>query len=162
MPRRVVVIGPKRSGKDTVCGLLGSPYKSTSQVFAPRAVKRFADHGLCQYRSVQACFDDRGQHRQQWFDWIRAYTKVNPARLGREVFRTVDVLCGCRSRFELAVIRAKFPDALVVWVDASTRVPPTAEAMDVTAQDADVTVNNNGTLSETRQQLEFMCLTAAS
>jgi len=158
-PRRLnlMVIGHGRHGKDTVSALIADQFDLTwgassfllsERVVYPVLKDRYG------YRSVAECFDDRSNHRAEWFDTIAAYNAGDPARFTRELYDVYDIYCGLRNRDEFVAARKEGLIDLTIWVDASERMPPEDSAScTVTKADADIVIDNNGTEAELERRL---------
>ncbi len=146
----VLIIGHGRHGKDTVCELLAPQFSSISSSLA--AVRYFIFDALKEkygYTNKEDCYNDRAEHRAEWFALIVAYNKENPTRLAEQIFQEYDIYCGMRSRREFESCRAKKLFQQVVWVDASCRLPLEAtDSMELHADDATIVLDNNGPESD--------------
>lgn len=149
---RLVITGHGRHGKDTVCELLKDRYGFrfiSSSLFVAETVVYPALKDRYGYASVEDCYADRHAHRQEWYDLISAYNTPDGARLGRELFSHYDIYCGIRNRRELDAIKQEELCDLVVWVDASHRLPPEpGTSISVGRDQADYVLDNNGSLED--------------
>jgi len=155
LPRRprLLVIGYRGHGKDTVCELLcnrfGLQFQSSSLFCAQKVVRPWLEEKGIFYPSVESCFYDRDKHRPEWFNAISHYTKNDRARLAREIFSKYDIYCGLRNHDEYVAIREENLCDVAVWIDASKRVTPEPQASCTLAkEDADFVLDNNGSLTE--------------
>ena len=149
----LMVIGYARHGKDTVCELMdGLDFKSSSVACAEIFLfdKLKAKYG---YKTFEECFEDRHNHRQEWFDEIAAYNDPDLSRLSREIFARYPIYCGLRNKEELDAAKAAGLVDLTIWVDASERLPPEVGSISVTKADADIIIDNNGTEEELRTKV---------
>lgn len=161
---KILVIGYARHGKDTVAEMLRDGYGLTftsssmfcaENIMLPYFREKERQPGSPVYPDALACFNDRGAHRAEWYEQIRAYNSGDEARLAREITASHDLYCGMRSAEELeACRRANIFDA-VIWVDASKRgIPPEpASSCTVTPSMADYVLDNGGSLEETKRNL---------
>lgn len=141
---RLLIIGHGRHGKDTVGDILRDKYgmrsTSSSEYAAEKAVFPLMSDF---YPDVQACFEDRANHRELWFHAIRAYNLRPGKTLAAGILEDHDIYTGMRSRVEFDLSRPLFD--LVVWVDAARRLPPEpSRSMELTADDAGWIIDNNG------------------
>lgn len=162
---RVLVLGYARHGKDTVCERLrdvhGFRFTSSSAFCAERvvapALDRLAARHLAAdgrrnefpypgpYMTLEEMFQDRTKHRAFWFDAIAAYNRPDGSRLAREIFAENDVYCGLRNLEEFEAAKEAGAFDVVVWVDASRRLPGEDESSCTVHYGlADVIVDNNG------------------
>lgn len=144
----IVITGHKRHGKDTLCEYLGLPWAASS-VFA---CKKFIFNVLrdrYKYKTKEECFNDRHNHRKEWFDLIVTYNTPDLSKMGSEIFESYDVYCGIRNIDELNALKEKNLIDLCIWVDASQRCEPeSADSITVTADDCDWIISNNKGLSD--------------
>jgi len=152
----LMIIGHAGHGKDTVCRILrdeyGMTFVSPSRLAAEKIIMP-----VIPYPSVDACMDDRGNHRAEWFRLISEYNRNDPARFIREIYQVSDLYCGCRSYRELSFARKEGLFRYAVWVDASHRLPPeSTESCTVNAMSADYVLINTGDLDELRLRVDMM------
>jgi len=108
------------------------------------------------YESPEKCFADRVNHRAEWYALISAYNKLDRSALTKQILRKYDMYVGMRSRAELRASAHMFD--LIVWVDASNRLPPEKSAScTVSADDADVVIRNNGSLADLQTSVADFC-----
>lgn len=149
-----LVIGHGRHGKDTAGKMLaqitGKPYASSSEFAAQKAVfPVLADL----YPDWVACYEDRHRHRELWFHAIAAYNLRPGPMLAEQILHDHGTYVGMRKRAELERSRSLFD--LVLWVDASERLPCEPEtSMELTPDDADLVLDNNGSTDHLRAQIE--------
>lgn len=141
---RLLIIGHGRHGKDTVGEILGETYGmrsvSSSEFAACKAVFPLMRDV---YPDWRACFEDRANHRELWFHAIAAYNLRPGPMLAEQILAHHDIYTGMRRRDEFERSRHLFD--LVIWVDASDRLPPEPPgSMQLTAADADWVIDNNG------------------
>ena len=126
MGKKILIIGHARHGKDTLAEILnehfGLTFKSSSQmaneIFIFEKLR-----GKYGYKTLDDSFNDRINHRAEWHELIVEYNKEDPARLAKEIISVVDIYVGMRSQLELdECLKINLFD-LVIWVDASERLP---------------------------------------
>ena len=149
MHPKLILLGHARHGKDTVADLLrdrhgfkpmGSSLFACERVIMPW----FRSKGI-PYTSWSACYADRVNHRDIWFQLICEFNRKEPARLARLLFEAGhDVYVGMRSAREFEA--ARHLADVVVWVDALGRLPPEpADSFDIDpAAVCDWRIDNNG------------------
>lgn len=150
--KQFIIFGHKQHGKDTVCEYLEKRFGIKFESSSMFAAKKFlfdelkTIHG---YSSIYECFNDRVNHRKYWYEAIRNYNDPDRARLGRELFDVADIYCGIRDRDEFEALKRIGIADLTIWIDASDRKPPEgSESMKLNSRDADIVIDNNGTLDE--------------
>jgi len=154
----IVVLGMKQHGKDTFCEHLrdtfGVTFASTSRFMCDNGLfEQLKDsHG---YATADACFNDRDNHRQLWYNEINRYCTPDGARLIREIFAVKDICCGPRHRVEFDLAKAEGLVNFVIWIDADERLPSEAnDSMTLTKADADVILTNNSTEADFLRAIE--------
>lgn len=151
---KILVIGHSRHGKDTVCEMLqkqyGLNFVSSSLFCAERVIYPMLK-GF--YQTFEECYNDRHNHRALWFNLIAQYNAKDKARLSREILNEYDIYCGLRNREELEAARELFD--LIIWVDASDRLPPEPSAsISVSAEDAHYVLNNDYSINSLEHQIK--------
>ena len=101
------------------------------------------------YTTPQECFEDRVNHRQEWYERICEYNKTDRAKLTKYILSKSDIYVGMRDKEEIEeCIRQSLFD-IIIWVDASERLPKEAgTSNNVGVEYAHFIVPNNGTLDE--------------
>lgn len=153
---KLFVLGQGRVGKDFACEILSKEY-GLKHISSSLFVCEKAVYPVLQpkygYISPEECYQDRFNHRAEWFNLISDYNKDDPARLSRELFAEYDIYCGLRSAEELE--SARHLADIVVWIDATERlgVSEGSDSMTVTKDMADIIIENNGTEGEFRSKV---------
>lgn len=154
---KILVIGHAQHGKDTVGEILRDYYSlrftSSSMFCAEHVMMSHFDTnmGNAYGGSVQACFDDRANHRAKWYQAIKQFNQPDASALGRAIFRNNDVYVGLRSKTELHALKNSGVVDLIIWVDRSDYVPPEPpSSCTVEPWMADFVVDNNGSLEDLR------------
>lgn len=141
----ILLIGHRQHGKTDVGHLLAKVLNTTAHDSSRFMCERVIFPALKDkygYATPQECYDDRGNHRQEWFEMIEAYND-EPDRLTRAILAEGSIYVGMRSRMEFAGSNQHFD--FIVWVDASKRVPEEpSTSMKLTKEDADYVLDNNG------------------
>lgn len=149
---KLLIIGHGRHGKDTVSAIMSSNYGlsfTSSSAFCSKLFIYDMLKDKYGYNSEQECYNDRHNHRAEWFDLICAYNKDDQARLGREIFKENDIYCGLRNYDEFAALKREKVFNYTIWVDRSLILPLEAESsMNLTPDLADFYLDNNGSLVE--------------
>lgn len=176
---KLLIIGHARHGKDTVGDWFvkkGYTFVSSSRFvgekvvwpeFKHRAGRKpfpnethllpFTYSAWPDYFDQEECFKDRDKFRAFWFSTIAAYNRPDRSRLGRELFAQYDMYVGLRNYHELEALRLHKAFDLCIWVDASERVEPEpSSSCTVTPAQADVIIDNNGTLDDLDKTLEVL------
>lgn len=154
---KYIILGHMRSGKDSVAEILfeiyGITYSSSSDVsnriFLFDILKK--KYG---YKTLEECFEDRVDHRDEWFKLICDYNSFDKTRLAKDITKDFDMYVGMRDLEEFqACVDIKLFD-LIIWVDASERIKSENESfMGITKSMADIIIDNNGTYEEFKERV---------
>jgi hypothetical protein len=147
---KILILGHGEHGKDTIADIItdltGLRFESSSRAAAELAVWP----KMPQYTTVQRCFDDRRNHREEWKRLITEYNTPDKSRLCREIVARCDGYIGMRCPIEYAAVKHLF--GYVVWVDASKRKPNDA-TMGIKRECGMILIDNNGTVENARANL---------
>ena len=149
---KLLIIGNARHGKDTVCDILREEFNYSFRSSSDFCAEKFIYAALKDkygYTTYAQCFEDRHNHRAEWYDMIHAYCKDDFARLGREIFAENDIYCGLRNKSEFHAMKNTGVFDYAIWVDRSDHLPPEPkDSMSLEQWMADYTIDNNTTLEE--------------
>jgi hypothetical protein len=155
--KKLLIIGAARWGKDSMAEILrdefGMTFESSSQsasdIFLYDLMKE--KYG---YETSEECFGDRHNHRQEWYEAICDYNKDDKARLAKGIMERTNCYVGMRDRDEIKeCIKQELFD-LIVWVDASDRLPEeAATSFNIDKGCADVIIENNGSYEEFNEKV---------
>lgn len=148
-----MILGYARHGKDTVAEILRDNLKltfvSSSFAAAEKVMVPFLAAKGITYASLDECYVDRINHRQDWFEQISAYNTPDGARLAREIYKDNDIYVGMRNERELETVRKEGLYDYSIWVDRSKHiVPESLASCSVTPAMANFILDNNGTLEQ--------------
>jgi hypothetical protein len=100
------------------------------------------------YKTSEECFEDRVNHRSEWYDMICEYNLNDKAKLAKGILEITDCYVGMRDRNEISECINQLFD-LIVWVDASDRLPlEDSSSFNIDKACADVILDNNGTYEQ--------------
>lgn len=149
----LMIMGEKRHGKDTLCEYLrdtygvtfGSSSKTACDLFLFEKIKK-----LLGYQTPEEAFNDRDNHRQLWYEEIKAYNEANGLdALGKVIYSNHQIYCGIRDKDEFMALKNGGLIDLTIWIDASERLPPeSSNSMKLSKEDADIIISNNGNKAE--------------
>jgi len=157
MNSKLLIIGNMRHGKDTMAEILrdeiGLKFMSSSQAAADIFIYDTLKDKYG-YKTPEECFEDRMNRRPEWYELICDYNKEDRTRLAKEILSKTDCYVGMRDRDEIrACIDNKVFD-LIVWVDASERLPEEdASSFNIDKSCADVIIDNNGTQEQFKERV---------
>lgn len=152
----ILIIGHARHGKDTFAELLNEYYGmsflsssiAASEIFLYDKMK--AKYG---YSSPEECFNDRVNHRDEWYQEICNYNLNDKARLAKDILDRVDCYVGMRDNLEFQSCKEQSIFDFIIWVDASERLPlEPVTSFNISKSDADIIVDNNGNLQQLKNK----------
>jgi hypothetical protein len=150
---KLMIFGYARHGKDTAAEILCQTFGLTSMSSSLYAAKTvmvpyFEKIGL-KYNSFDECYADRVNHRQEWFEEIKAYNTPDGARLGKGLLKEYDIYTGVRNDIEFEAIKAARLFDYSIWVDRSKVLPPEPTTSNkMLPSMANYILDNNGTLDQ--------------
>jgi hypothetical protein len=157
---KILIIGHARHGKDTVAGIMAelfglrfeSSSAAASRIFLFDALKDKYD-----YQTPAECFDDRLNHRAEWFDLIVEYNKNDKARLAKEILKTSDGYIGMRSAGEINECLSQGLFNLIIGVYDDRKPLEPKDSFDFDLFDfADIVIHNNSTLEELKRRVKLL------
>jgi len=157
MNKKILILGHARHGKDTFAEILrdhfGLKFKSSSvaasEIFLYDTLK-----DKYEYETPEECFEDRVNHRQEWHELIVDYNKDDRARLAKDILKDADCYVGMRSGLEIDECKIQGLFDIIVWVDASERLPlEPKESFNIDISYADFIVPNHGTYEEFEERV---------
>lgn len=153
--KKILILGHARSGKTTFANLLSERLgvkciDSSAYCFEKAVWPTLKDkYG---YKTKEEAIQDRVNRREDWFNLISEYNDV-PDRVSREILSESDIYVGMRNRREFEGSKHLFD--LILWVDASKRVPnESTKSMELTQEDAHQIVYNNHDLGTLKIYVE--------
>lgn len=149
---RLLIIGSARHGKDTLAELFseefGLKFKSSSQAASEIFIYEEL-RGKYGYKTPEECFEDRMNHRPEWYRMICDYNVDDKARLAKGILELTDCYVGMRDRGEIDECINQGLFDLIIWVDASKRLPlESFESFNIDPSCADIIIDNNGTFEQ--------------
>lgn len=151
-PRRILVCGPGRAGKDTALDYLASITTlrnagSTSKYITPYAAGQLGISEAEAYRRR----NESDEMRERWRQLGDEYRRDDPALFVRMALRHGDMTGGCRTVEEIEAVRAEHLVDLIVWIN-NPRVPHDP-SLKFSIEAADVIIPNHWSLPEFEQRL---------
>ena len=155
MRKKLLIVGHGRHGKDTVCEILRDKHGYSFESSSAFCSKLFIYDMLKKkynYTSEEECYNDRHNHRAEWYNAICDYNYPDAAKLGREIFKAHDIYCGFRNKREFFAMKNTGVFDYAIWVDRGDHLPPESkDSMSIEPWMADYHIDNNGTVDD----LEF-------
>jgi len=156
---RLLILGYGRHGKDTVAQMLadkhGFKFTSSSEFVGREII--WESWGKLRYPDFETMYANRHQWRRQWMEMIALYNTPDKTRTARTMLeRGYDMYVGMRRMDEYEASRHLFD--YIIWVDRSEHLPPETGSMDITrdSAEADFTINNNGTLADLDEAVDYL------
>ena len=152
----LLIIGHGRHGKDTLAEIFAEHYRMTFKASSMAASEIFIYDVLKHkygYQSAEECFNDRANHRSEWYNLICEYNKHDKSKLAKEIMEKSDCYVGMREDSEIKECISQKVFDLIIWVDASKRLPKESkDSFNITIDNADIVIYNNGTLDEFKEK----------
>lgn len=154
---KLLLIGNARHGKDSLAEILNDEFGYTFESSSQSAANIFLYDLLKDkygYTTPEECFEDRVNHRQEWYEAICEYNKEDKARLAKGILERSDCYVGMRDRNEIEECMRQGIFDLIVWVDASDRLPmEDANSFNIDKSCADIIIENNGTYEQFKEKV---------
>lgn len=142
---KLLILGSGRHGKDSVAEIIrdlyglsfmSSSWATCSEVVYPAIKFKYG------YESAVDCYNDRHNHREEWFCLISRYNTPDKSSLAKLILSRCDVYVGLRCPVEFEASRHLFDH--ILWVDASKRLPiEPSMRIEFDVNDM-ILINNNG------------------
>ncbi|MCA9750028.1 MAG: hypothetical protein KC414_13040 [Romboutsia sp.] len=101
---KLLIIGSARHGKDTVAEFINKHFGMTFQSSSLAASEIFIYDTLKEkynYDNPEQCFEDRVNHRAEWYELIKEYNVISKTKLAREILKKNDMYVGMREHTEI-------------------------------------------------------------
>lgn len=155
---KLLIIGHGRHGKDTVADMIAKKFNVKFQASSEFLAERLMFPALktkYNYSSTKECFDDRHNHRAEWYDLICDYCSSDKAKLGREIFTENHIYCGLRNKAEFHAMRNEGVFDYCIWVDRSDHLPAEdRSSMSLEIWMADFVIDNNYSLADLETEVD--------
>jgi dephospho-CoA kinase len=154
---KLLIIGHGRHGKDTVAAMLNEEFGLTHLASSEASSTIFVFDVLREkygYTTVDECFNDRANHRAEWYDLICDYNKNDQARLAKEIVSRANIYVGMRSSIELdECIKQGVFDVIIGVIDLRKPFEDLASMSIDVEKYSNVLILNDGTLEELRTKV---------
>jgi hypothetical protein len=154
---KFLFIGHARHGKDTIAELLNAEFGLKFSSSSQAAADIFLFDELktkYNYETSEQCFEDRVNHRAEWYNMICDYNVEDRARLAKGILERTDCYVGMRDRGEIDECKKQGLFDLIIWVDASERLPlESPDSFNIDKTCADISIDNNGTFQEFKDKV---------
>lgn len=158
---KILLIGHGRHGKDTVAEYIKKFTDVNFSSSSMAAAKIFIYDELknkYKYTTFEECYNDRANHRAEWYDLICGYNKHDKARLAKKIMRDNDIYVGMRDKDEINKCKEDgvFDFVLGVFDPRKPLEPSNSFNIDVFSDSDFVIINNEG-LIELKNKVELFC-----
>jgi hypothetical protein len=154
---KLLILGNARHGKDTMAEIMNEEFGLTFQSSSQAAADIFLYDTLKDkygYTNSVECFEDRVNHRAEWKEMICDYNKDDRAKLAKGILENSDCYVGMRDRDEINECMKQGLFDLIIWVDASGRLPlEDASSFNIDKTCAHIIVENNGSYEEFKEKV---------
>lgn len=158
---KLLIIGHGRHGKDELAEFFVKNHGMKAESSSMAAARIFLYDVLKDkygYKTFEECYEDRHNHRSEWFDLITEYNKDDKCRLAREIMKDSDIYVGMRSSEEIKACKeAKIFDK-VLWIDRPGYPLEQEDSFNITINDADASVLNDGSLEDLGKKVDVYML----
>ena len=160
MKKKICIIGHARHGKDTIAEMINQMYGYKSESSSQAASRLFlydALKGKYGYKTPEECFEDRVNHRAEWFDMICEYNQEYPGQLAADIMKSNDIYTGMRSDRELeACVRDGIFDLVIGIYDPYKALEP-ADSFDINIfTKSDIIIPNAGSLRDLENKVVLL------
>lgn len=157
MKKNLLIIGHARHGKDTVAEILNVEYGynfESSSVAASRIFLYAALKNKYGYQSFDECFEDRLNHRPEWYDLICKYNLEDKARLAKDILKTSNIYVGMRSNVEVEECLKQGIFDLIIGVYDYRKSEEHKGSFDINIwEKSDLIIPNSGTLEDLKNRI---------
>lgn len=148
---KFLIIGHARHGKDTVAEIMrdniGMSFTSSSEFLAQELIYP-ALRTIYGYTCWEDCFEDRFNHRKEWFDLITEFNTPDKTRLAKAIMAKHDIYCGMRNADELEACKEAGIFDAIIWVQRPGIAPESTSSCTVQATMATHRLLNDGDLTK--------------
>jgi hypothetical protein len=157
---KILIIGHARHGKDTVAGIIGGltgmRFESSSMAACRIFIFDMLKHKYA-YRNVAECFEDRFNHRSEWYELICWYNRNDRARLAKNILAENDIYVGMRDREEIReCIKQGVFDVVVGVFDPREELEQSDSFNIDVWEESDIVIMNNSTLDDLEKRVKLL------
>lgn len=157
---KLCIIGHGRHGKDTVAGMIGKEldYKFKSSSEAASEIFIFNElKDKYNYKTPFECFEDRSNHRTEWYNLICDYNKEDKANLAKDIMKSNDIYVGMRDDNEMIECKRTGVFDIVIGVFDPRKPLESPESFNINMFEvSDFIICNNGDLDELKRKVDLI------
>lgn len=154
---KILILGHMRHGKTTVAEMMLEEYGLTFKDSSMACAEIFIYDELKEkynYSSFEQCYEDRKQHRDEWFKMICDYNYPDKARLGKEILSRADMYVGMRSNEELQECKKQGIFNLIIGVYRPLFPEEPMSSFDIDIwKECDIVIPNGSDKNELRNRI---------
>ena len=152
----IVILGHGQHGKSTVAHMLFQKHHLISRDSSIVSAEIFLYDMLKDeygYSTLRECYNDRINHRQEWYDLIYAYN-IPKTRLAEEIFSNSDIYVGMRSNDELQASLKESIIYLILGVYDYRKPLESKESFDINIwESCDFIIPNSGSKGDLEKRV---------
>lgn len=157
---KILIIGSARHGKDTlasiICDIKNFSFLSSSRA----ALDLFIYDELkdkYNYKSKEECYNDRINHRSEWYDLICDYNKEDKCKLTKKILEKSNIYVGLRDKEEVdQCIKENIFDLILGVYDYRKPIEDESSNNVDIFQYADIIIPNSGTIRELENKVSIL------
>ena len=157
---KILIIGHMRHGKDTVAEFIeeftGMSFKSSSEMAAEIFIYDELKNKYG-YSSFMECFEDRMNHRADWYDLIKDYNKIDKSKLAKNILEHNNMYVGMRSQEELNKCIEDDVFDFIIGVFDPDKSLESKDSFDIDLFSSSDFIIPTGDLTRTKRKVKIFC-----
>jgi hypothetical protein len=153
----ILILGHMRHGKTTMANMLFDEYGLTFKDSSEASAEIFIYNELKNkygYKNFEECFNDRKQHRPEWFKMICDFNTPDKSKLGKEILKRANMYVGMRSNDELQKCVEEGIFDLVIGIYRSIFPLEPNTSFDINIwETCDIIIPNDGNLNDLKNRI---------
>lgn len=155
---KLLILGHARHGKDTVAQMLKEEFGLTHLASSEASSTIFIFDALKEkyrYSTFEECFEDRVNHREEWYNLICEFNKDDQSKLAKEIMKRANVYVGMRSQTELdACLEKRVFDCIIGVLDPRKPEEDSGSMSINIIEHSDILIMNDQGLPELREKVK--------
>lgn len=157
---KILIIGHARHGKDTFAEMLTQQYDFKFESSSEAAVRIFLFDTLKDkygYTTEKECFEDRINHRAEWYNLICEYNSQDKARLAKQILIESDMYVGMRDLEEILECKKQSVFDIIIGVYDYRKPLEPSDSFNINIfEHSDIIICNSGTLEDLRNKITLL------